>query len=78
MAEQEEQQEHSIKADLSNLSQHWASCPGSLMAQLKGKKLMVVPSTTDGFRAVVSALQSLDGEDGVSFQTFTLQEYHCV
>ena len=37
-----------------------ASCPGGLAAQLKAEKLMVVPSTADGFRAVVSALRSLD------------------
>jgi len=51
-----------------------ASCPGGLMAQLKNETLMVVPSTADGFRAVVSALRSLDGKDGVSFHTFTLPE----
>ena len=38
---------------------------------------MVVPSTADGFRAAVSALCSLDGENGVSFHTFTLPEAHC-
>ena len=38
-----------------------AACPGGLAAQLKAEKLMVVPSTADGFRAVVSALRSLDG-----------------
>jgi len=38
---------------------------------------MVVPSTADGFRAVVSALRSLDGKDGVSFHTFTLPEVRC-
>jgi len=38
-----------------------ASCPGGLTAQLKAEKLMVVPSTANGFRAVVSALRSLDG-----------------
>jgi hypothetical protein len=31
-----------------------------LTAQLKAEKLMVVPSTADGFRATVSALSSLD------------------
>ena len=56
----------------------WASCPGDLMAQLKGEKLMVVPSTADGFRAAVSALRSHDGKDGVSFHTFTLPENRCV
>ena len=50
------------------------SCPGGLMAQLKAERLMVVPSTADGFRAAVSALRSLDGKKGVSFHTFTLTE----
>jgi hypothetical protein len=54
-----------------------ASCPGGLKTQLKGEKLMVVPSTADGFRAVVSALRSLGGKDGVSFHTFTLPEDRC-
>jgi hypothetical protein len=36
-----------------------ASCPGGLTAELKSKKLMVVPSTADGFRTTVSALRSL-------------------
>jgi hypothetical protein len=35
---------------------------------------MVVPSTAAGFRAVVSVLRSLDGEECVSFHTFTLTE----
>jgi len=61
---------HSFLASL------WASCPGSLMAQLKGEKFMVIPST-DGFRAVVTSLRSLDGKDGVSFHTFTLPEDCC-
>ena len=56
----------------------WASCPGSLTAQLKAEKLMVVPSKANGFRAVVSALRSLDGAEDVSFQTFTLPEDRCV
>jgi len=54
-----------------------ASCPGGLMEQLKSENLMVVPSTADGFRAVVSALLTLDGKDGVSFHTFTLPEERC-
>ena len=54
-----------------------ASCPGGLTAQLKSEKLMVVPSTADGFRAVVTALRFLDGKDGVSFHTFTLPEHRC-
>jgi hypothetical protein len=48
------------------------------MAQIKGEKLMVVPSTAEGFRAAVSALRSLDGKEGVSFHTFTLTEDRCV
>ena len=38
---------------------------------------MVVPSTANGFRTVVSALRSLDGGEGVSFHTFTLPEDRC-
>jgi hypothetical protein len=54
------------------------SCPGGLTAQLKGEKLMVVPSTADGVRAVVRALRSLDEGEGVNFHTFTLSEDRCV
>jgi hypothetical protein len=39
---------------------------------------MVVPSTANGFRAVVIALRSLDGGEGVSFHTFTFPEDGCV
>jgi hypothetical protein len=39
---------------------------------------MVVPSTADGFRAVVSVLRSLDKGEGVSFHNFTLPEDRCV
>jgi hypothetical protein len=39
---------------------------------------MVVPSKADGFRAAVSALRSLDGEECVRFHTFTLPEDRCV
>jgi hypothetical protein len=38
-----------------------ANCPGALTTQIKGENLMIVPSTADGFRAVVSALRSLNG-----------------
>ena len=55
-----------------------ASCPGGLMAQLQAERLMVVPSTADGFRATITALRSLDGKEGVSFHTFTLPEDRCV
>jgi len=41
-----------------------ASCPGSLMAQLKGEKLMVVPTTAEVFRAAVSALRSIYWKEG--------------
>ena len=40
-----------------------------LSAQIKKEKLMLVPRTTEGFRATVSVLQSLDGSKGVSFHT---------
>ena len=39
---------------------------------------MFVPSTADGFRAVVSTLRSLDGGEGVRFHTFTLPDDRCV
>jgi hypothetical protein len=55
-----------------------ASCPSGLTPELKGEKLMVVPATADGFRAVVSALRSLDWREGVCVHTFTLPEDHCV
>ena len=48
------------------------------MTQHKAERLMVVPSTDDGFRAAVSALRSLDGKQVVSFHTFTLPEDCCV
>jgi len=54
-----------------------APCPCGLMAQLKSEKLMVVPSTADGFRAAVSALRYFDGKDDVSFHNFTLPEDRC-
>ena len=53
------------------------SCPSGLMVQIKAEKLMVVPSTADGFRAAVSALRSLDEKDGVRFHTFRLPEDRC-
>jgi hypothetical protein len=40
-----------------------SSCPTPLKAQLKAERLMVIPSTANGFRATVSALRSLDPED---------------
>jgi hypothetical protein len=39
---------------------------------------MLVQPTTDGFRATVSALQSLDGSKSVSFHTFSLPQDRCV
>jgi hypothetical protein len=54
-----------------------ASCPGGLTTQLKREKLIVVPSTANGFRDAVSALLSLDGRDGMIFHTFVLQD-RCV
>jgi hypothetical protein len=55
-----------------------ASCPCDLTVQLKAEKLMVVPSTADGFRTTVSALWSLDGRESVSFHTFSLPENRCM
>jgi hypothetical protein len=54
-----------------------ASCPCVLTAQLKAEKLIVVPSTADGFRAAVSTLRSLDEREGVSFHT-SLPEDRCM
>jgi hypothetical protein len=45
---------------------------------MKGEKVMVVPSTADGFRAAILALRSLDGKEGVNFHKFTLPEDRCV
>jgi len=53
------------------------SCPDGLVAPLKGEKLMAVPSTTEGYRAAISALRSLHDKDGVSFHNFTLPEQRC-
>jgi len=55
-----------------------ASCPDRLTPQLKAEKLMIVPSTANGFTAAVGALRSLDGENGMGFHTFTLPEERCV
>jgi hypothetical protein len=55
-----------------------SSCPTQLTAQLNAERVMVIPSTADGFRAKVSALQSLDGEKGVSFHTYSLPEDRCI
>ena len=66
-------------SDTRNFLDLWrAFCSRGLMAQIKGEKLMVIPSTAYGFRASVSALRSLDGKDGVSFHTFSLPEDCCV
>ena len=40
------------------------------MALIQGEKLMIGPSTADGFRAAVSVLRSNDGVHVVSFHTF--------
>jgi hypothetical protein len=39
---------------------------------------MLVPQITDSFRATGSALQSLNGNKGMSFHTFSLLKDHCV
>jgi hypothetical protein len=54
------------------------SCLSSLLAQMKGERLMLVTKTSDGFRAKESALRSLDGGRDVSFHSFSLQEDRCV
>ena len=54
-----------------------AYCPGGLPAQPKDEKVIVVPSTANGFRAAVSELRFLNGE-GVCFHKFTLPEDRCV
>ena len=51
-----------------------ASCPGCLMAKLKGENLMVVPSIADGFIAAFSAMRSPVGKDGLFFCIFTQSE----
>jgi hypothetical protein len=55
-----------------------ASCPRKLTAQLKAEKLVVFPSTAEGFRAADSALRFLDGNSGVRFHTYSLPEDRCV
>ena len=55
-----------------------ASSQSGLSAQMKGEKLMLVPCTAEGFRAIVSVLRSLDWSKGVGFHTFSLTEEHCV
>jgi hypothetical protein len=42
-----------------------------------GEKSMVVPENAEGFRAAVSELRSLDGKDGVRFQTSMLPKDRC-
>jgi hypothetical protein len=54
------------------------SCPCSITAQLKAEKLMVIPSTADGFRDTVNVLWSLDCKEGVSFHTFSPPEDCCM
>jgi len=53
-------------------------CQSGLSAQIKWEKLMLVPQTTEGFRATVSALRSLDWSKGVIFHNFSLPEDCCV
>jgi hypothetical protein len=60
------------------LSRIRASCPSGLTVQIKGEKLMLVPRTAEGFRAMVSALRSPDMGEGLTFHTFALSEDRCV
>jgi len=45
---------------------------------MKGKYLMLVPETTDGFRATVGSLSSIGVGKGVSFHTVCLSEDRCI
>jgi hypothetical protein len=45
---------------------------------MKREILMLVPETTDGFRATIGALRSIDANEGVRFHTFSLPEDRCV
>jgi hypothetical protein len=60
----------------------WLGCgrlaPYPPTAQLTAEKLMVVPSTADGFRATICALRSLDDMEGMTFHTFSIPEDRCV
>jgi hypothetical protein len=49
-----------------------------LSARMKSEKLMIVPGTSDGIRATISALRSLDVSKDVSFHTISLPEDRCV
>jgi hypothetical protein len=51
-----------------------AASRSSLTAQIKAELLVLVSETADGFRAMVTALRSLDASRGVSFHTFSLPE----
>jgi hypothetical protein len=51
-----------------------AKSGSKLVAQMKGKILMLVPETAGGFRATIGALRYLDANEGVSFHTFSLPE----
>jgi hypothetical protein len=51
-----------------------ASCPCKLTAQLKAEKLVVDPTTANGFRGAVSALPSLNVKSDLSFHTYSLPE----
>jgi hypothetical protein len=55
-----------------------ASFQSGLSAQIKGKKLILVPRTAEGFRATGSGLRFLDESNGVSFYTFSLPKDRCV
>jgi hypothetical protein len=55
-----------------------ASCLCDVTAQLKAKELTVVPLTAHGFRAMVSALQTLDVRECVPFYTFLPPVDRCV
>ena len=54
-----------------------ATCRSGLTAQIKAERLVLVPETSDSFRATVAALRSLDASRGVSFHLFAAGGPQC-
>ena len=55
-----------------------SAIPQRYFSSVRRRRLILVPRTTDDFRAAVSALSSIDGVKGKSFHAFSLSEYRCV
>jgi hypothetical protein len=51
-----------------------AKSASKVVTQMKGKILMLLPETADGFRATICTLRSLDESEGLSFHTSSLPE----